>query len=98
MNDQADTTNEADDTEAHSHRAGIQIAKSANDTEGHAYRGVKPADDSNDDDDDTEGNCYKYRDGVPAGRPDDTEGHGAFSGHLQPADGDSDGRGQKNPG
>ena len=48
--------------------------------------------------DDTEGNCYKYRDAQPQGRPDDTEGHNMKSGRLEPAGDDTDGHGQHNPG
>jgi hypothetical protein len=44
-----------------------------------------------DDSDDTEGNCFKYRDGQPAGRPDDTQGHSVNSGRVQPARDDTEG-------
>jgi hypothetical protein len=50
-------------------------------------------------DDDTEGSCFKYRDGQPPSRPDDTQGHILNSGNVYPAgDDDRSKRGPENPG
>jgi hypothetical protein len=65
----------------------------ADDKQAHGFRfGIR-----NDDTDDTEGNCFKYRDGVPEGRPDDTQGHSVKAGHLEPAGDDIEVPRAKNP-
>lgn len=90
MNDEANTDGktETDDTEGHMPRvrflteAETALADTGDveDAEGHAASANRAAKssliDSAGEADDTEGNCFKYRDPYPVGRPDDTQGHG----------------------